>query len=342
MSLSPHIKKNLKKKHIPSTKELFEKIQLGDRNAISIAITLIESSSPSDFEKSHELLQYCNAHRKPSKRIGITGVPGVGKSTFIESFGLHYINNGHKVAVLAVDPSSSLSKGSILGDKTRMNELSQSNMAFIRPSPTSGTLGGVSSKTRESISILEAAGYDIIIIETVGVGQSETEVYQMTDFFLMLVLAGAGDELQGVKRGIMEMADLIFINKSEPPNDTPAKRAKAQLSQALHLFPPKESHWKPDVIIGSALTKLGQPEAAASIDTFFETQEKSGYLQKHRQEQRITWFKKVFQEVLQSQLMQNEETKTQLELAIEKAKNGNESPYRVAQQVVSEIFRKTF
>jgi LAO/AO transport system kinase len=229
----------------------------GNRTILSKAITLVESALAAHQEKAQEIIGKCLPHAGKSIRIGITGVPGVGKSTFIEALGVHLTQGGHKLAVLAIDPSSSRSKGSILGDKTRMEELSVDPNAFIRPSPSAGSLGGVARKTRETIILCEAAGFDVIFIETVGVGQSETAVHAMVDFFLLLMLAGAGDELQGIKRGIIEMADAIVINKADGDNLNKAKAARVEYANALHLFPPSETGWIPVADICSARTKMG-------------------------------------------------------------------------------------
>ncbi|WP_296705979.1 methylmalonyl Co-A mutase-associated GTPase MeaB, partial [Algoriphagus sp.] len=226
----------------------------GNRVRLSQAITLVESTLDQDLKLASELVQEILPHTGKSIRIGITGVPGVGKSTFIEAFGSLLLSEGKKLAVLAVDPSSQKSKGSILGDKTRMEKLAADKKAFIRPSPAGTTLGGVAAKTRETILLCEAAGFDVILVETVGVGQSETSVKSMVDFFLLLVLAGAGDELQGIKKGIMEMADGIVIHKAEEDNFAAAKRAKANYQNALHLFPKTESGWIPPVLTASSLT----------------------------------------------------------------------------------------
>ncbi|MEQ3690211.1 MAG: methylmalonyl Co-A mutase-associated GTPase MeaB, partial [Flavobacterium sp.] len=231
----------------PSATELVDAILKGDKTALSRAITLVESTNVSHLEKATEVIQGCLPHANKSVRIGITGVPGVGKSTFIEAFGKHLTSLGKKVAVLAVDPSSSISHGSILGDKTRMEELVKDENAFIRPSASGDSLGGVARKTREAIILCEACGFDTIVIETVGVGQSETAVHSMVDFFLLLKIAGAGDELQGIKRGIMEMADAIVINKADGDNMAKAKLAKTEFNRALHMFPAKKSGWMPKV-----------------------------------------------------------------------------------------------
>ena len=240
-----------------SNQKIVEELKKGDISTLGKAITLIESSLEKHRLQAEELIEMCLPFSGKSIRIGITGVPGVGKSTFIESWGNYLTEQGHKVAVLAIDPSSKSSGGSILGDKTRMNELSVNKNAFIRPSPSAGSLGGVAQKTRESIILCETAGYDVILIETVGVGQSETAVHSMTDFFLLLMLSGAGDELQGIKRGIMEMADTIAITKSDGDNIQKAKLASMEYKNALHLFPQAESNWTPQVGICSAVEKTG-------------------------------------------------------------------------------------
>lgn len=246
--------KLLRRKKI-DTQELISKILSQDKVALSRAITLVESTNSEHLEKANEIINACLPLANKSIRIGITGVPGVGKSTFIEAFGTYLTSLGKKVAVLAVDPSSSLSHGSILGDKTRMEDLVKDENAYIRPSASGDTLGGVARKTRETIILCEAAGFDTIIIETVGVGQSETAVHSMVDFFLLLKIAGAGDELQGIKRGIMEMADLIVINKADGDNIAKANLAKTEFNRALHLFPAKNSGWIPKVTTCSAYEK---------------------------------------------------------------------------------------
>ena len=238
----------------PSVKELVDGILAKNITALSRAITLVESTNSSHLAKANEVINACLPYANKSVRIGITGVPGVGKSTFIEAFGKHLTGLGKKVAVLAVDPSSTISHGSILGDKTRMEELVKDKNAFIRPSASGETLGGVARKTRETITLCEAAGFDTIIIETVGVGQSETAVHSMVDFFLLLKISGAGDELQGIKRGIMEMADAIVINKADGDNIKRANLAKLEFNRALHLFPAKKSGWIPTTTACSAIT----------------------------------------------------------------------------------------
>ena len=241
------------RKQLPTINEFVQGIKEGSRALLSQAITLIESALPEHQSLSQELIKRCLPLSGKSIRIGITGVPGAGKSTFIESFGGFLTAKGHHLAVLAIDPSSERSGGSILGDKTRMEELSADERAFIRPSPSGGTTGGVARKTRESIILCEAAGYDTIIVETVGVGQSETAVHSMVDFFLLLMIPGAGDELQGMKRGIMEMADMIVINKADGDTLTLARKAKTEYTNAMHLFPLPPSGWAPAVLTCSSL-----------------------------------------------------------------------------------------
>jgi LAO/AO transport system kinase len=251
-------------------------IKASDKRILGKAITLVESKKPEHRDLADQLLKELLPLTGQSVRVGITGVPGVGKSTFIESFGKLAIQNGKKVAVLAVDPSSSINKGSILGDKTRMEELAKDPNAFIRPSPSSGFLGGIANTTYESLLICEAAGYDYILIETVGVGQSETLVNDITDIFIFLKIIGGGDELQGIKRGIMEMADLIFINKVNPENLAKAKLTKIELSRALQFMKPKEKGWKVPIILGSALENDGLPETFEKIESFISLKFKNG------------------------------------------------------------------
>ncbi len=251
-------------------------IKASDKRILGKAITLVESKKPEHRDLADQLLKELLPLTGQSVRVGITGVPGVGKSTFIESFGKLAIQNGKKVAVLAVDPSSSINKGSILGDKTRMEELAKDPNAFIRPSPSSGFLGGIANTTYESLLICEAAGYDYILIETVGVGQSETLVNDITDIFIFLKIIGGGDELQGIKRGIMEMADLIFINKVNPENLSKAKLTKTELSRALQFMKPKEKGWKVPIILGSALENDSLPETFEKIESFISLKRKNG------------------------------------------------------------------
>ena len=271
---------------------LFGELIKGESKALARAITLAESNKAEHQQLAEEMLEKCLPKSGNSIRIGITGVPGVGKSTFIEAFGQYLIKEkGKKVAVLAIDPSSAKSKGSILGDKTRMSELSANKNAFIRPSPSSGALGGVGMATREIILLCEAAGYDIIIVETVGVGQSETEVKELVDFFMLLMLPGAGDELQGIKRGIIELADALFINKTDGDNIIKAREAKAAYSNALHLFPPVDSGWTPVVESCSSLDGKNIDTSWKVIEDYVALTKKNGYWVKNRKNQLKTWYK---------------------------------------------------
>lgn len=298
-----------------------EGILAGDRVILSQAITLVESTRTADQQKARAIVEGCLPHSGRSFRLGITGVPGVGKSTFIETFGLTLLAEDKKVAVLAVDPTSQLSSGSILGDKTRMANLSLQQNVFIRPSPAGESLGGVAAKTRELILLCEAAGYDFIIIETVGVGQSEVAVYNLTDFFLLLLLPGAGDELQGIKRGVVEMADLIAVNKADDEGRIPAQQARAAYQRALHLFPPKESAWTAKAQTCSALSGAGMKAIQQELDAYQELTRNNGYFTKNRQEQAIHWFQQQLRQRILSGFLAPPERQEQiaaLETAIRK------------------------
>ena len=284
---------------------LLEGILKGSRAALGQAITLIESTKSSDQALAHLLLKSLPQATQLAKRIGITGVPGVGKSTFIENFGLQLVAQGHKVAVLAIDPSSSRTGGSILGDKTRMERLSQESNVFIRPSAAGRTLGGVAKNTRQAIALCEAAGYDIILVETVGVGQSETLVHGMVDFFLLLMLAGAGDELQGIKRGIMELADTIVINKADGANEVAAKAARSEYASAIHVFSQRPDDWQPRVLCASGLNGTGLTELWSQIEAFFVQMQLNGTLQHKRKEQELLLFEQLLQDYLQQQFFTN-------------------------------------
>jgi LAO/AO transport system kinase len=266
---------------------------------------LVESAKPEHQQIANQIIEKILPRTGKSVRIGITGVPGVGKSTFIESFGQTLLKKGHKVAVLAVDPSSTLSKGSILGDKTRMEILSAQSGVFIRPSPSGGSLGGVERKTRESVLLCEAAGYDHILIETVGVGQSETEVHHLADFFLLLMLAGAGDELQGIKRGIMEMADGIVITKADGTNVNKAKSARADYANAIHLFPPTETGWIPEVKVCSSTEHTGIEEVYEMIEKYIRHTQAKDFFAKKRKQQTVFWFESLVQEKIKNQFFAN-------------------------------------
>lgn len=288
-TINPAIKKIKKQKNRLSCDDYVDGIKSGNMNILGQAITLIESRLQTDYELAQQIIEKCLPFSGNSIRIGITGVPGVGKSTFIEALGMEIINSGLKLAVLAVDPSSERSGGSILGDKTRMEELAAHKSAFIRPSPSAGSLGGVARKTRETIVLCEAAGFDTVFIETVGVGQSETAVHSMVDFFLLLMLSGAGDELQGIKRGIMEMADAIAITKSDGSNVDRANMARVQYQNALHLFPPASSGWVPKVQTCSAVDKNGIPEIWKMIIEYMEFTDHNGYFKANRCNQSKYW-----------------------------------------------------
>ena len=314
---------------LPDEDGYLEGILSGNRSILGQAITLVESSLDKHRVLAQKVIDKCLPHSGNSIRVGITGVPGVGKSTFIEVFGTFLTSHGHKVAVLAIDPSSGRSKGSILGDKTRMENLSIDPNAFIRPSPSGGSLGGVARKTRESVILCEAAGYDIIIIETVGVGQSEIAVHSMTDFFLLLMLAGAGDELQGIKRGIMEMADLIAINKADGTNVENAIRAKAQYQNALHLFPSPSSGWTPGVVTCSMLTKDGIEEVWQSI-TEYKKLTFNNYFHKRRAEQSKYWMLEAINDQLYRNFYGDDEISDLLKTLEKEVTSNRMSPFTAA------------
>lgn len=296
-----------KRRNLLSVDEYVQGILEGNITILSKAVTLVESSKPEHRNIAQEIIVRCLPHCKKSIRIGITGVPGVGKSTFIETLGGFITSQGKKLAVLAIDPSSERSKGSILGDKTRMESLAANNKAYIRPSPSAGSLGGVARKTREIIVLCEAAGFDVVFIETVGVGQSETAVHSMTDFFLLLMLAGAGDELQGIKRGIMEMADLIAINKADGDNIKKSKIAMTQYKNALHLFPSKESEWTPDVLTCSAYKNTGIQEIWDKVLEYYQHTTQNGYFKHKRNQQSIYWMHETIEEYLKQSFYKNPE-----------------------------------
>jgi len=300
------------KKRLPATEELLDGILKRDVGLLSQAITLVESSLPEHESEARKLLSACLPHAGASFRIGITGVPGAGKSTFIEALGKHIAGMGRKLAVLAIDPSSERSKGSILGDKTRMEELSGFPGVYIRPSPSGGTLGGVARKTREAIILCEAAGYDTLFVETVGVGQSETAVHSMVDFFLLIMLPGAGDELQGIKRGIIEMADALVINKADGTNMDKARRAQAEFTHALHLFPPSSSGWVPQVLTCSSIHQVGITEIWTLLESYRERFTRNGFLERKRAEQTRTWLNESIREGIFEQLFLDPEMQSEL------------------------------
>ncbi|MGO3156164.1 MAG: methylmalonyl Co-A mutase-associated GTPase MeaB [Mesonia sp.] len=322
--------KALRKKKL-DTNQLLQDILNGNKTALSRGITLVESKNVKHNQNVNILIEGCLPHANQSVRIGITGVPGVGKSTFIEAFGNYLINeHGKKVAVLAVDPTSSVSHGSILGDKTRMEELVKQENAFIRPTASGDSLGGVAQKTRESIILCEAAGFDTILIETVGVGQSETMVHSMTDFFLLLKLAGAGDELQGIKRGIMEMADAIVINKADGDNKRPAERAKSEFRKALHLYPIKSNDWKPKVMLSSALHQKGISRIWEMIETYVTSTQENKYFFHNRKEQNKFWLLQTINEQLKSNFYNQPEIKIALQQQLLAIENNETTPFEAA------------
>lgn len=316
---------------------LFEKITAGDRYALSKAITLVESQKDEDRIQGQKLIDLCLPHTGKSIRVGVTGVPGVGKSTFIEAFGQHVIAAGHQLAVLAIDPSSEKSAGAILGDKTRMEALSTHEKAFIRPTSAGQTLGGVARTTRESILLCEAAGFDVIMIETVGVGQSEITVHAMVDFFLLLMLSGAGDELQGIKRGIMEMADALVITKCDGDNVKAANRARQEYQNAMHLFPPNSNGWTPKALTSSALERRGLDKVWDTITQFKSQMIENGYLESHRNDQKKYWLHQTIEEALIRKFYKNKTIQSSI-TAIEKDLKEKEiNPFAVAEELLKKV-----
>ncbi|SFG84632.1 methylmalonyl Co-A mutase-associated GTPase MeaB [Pontibacter chinhatensis] len=310
-------------------------ILAGDRVMLSRAITLVESRLAADQELAQQVVSQVLPHAGKSVRIGITGVPGVGKSTFIEAFGNYLIKEqGKKLAVLAIDPTSQRSGGSILGDKTRMDSLATNPQAFIRPSPAGKSLGGVSRSTRESIILCEAAGFDAVIVETVGVGQSETAVHAMVDFFLLLMLAGAGDELQGIKRGIMEMADAIAITKADGENVGKASAARAEYQSALHLYPLGASGWSPKVSTCSALQNTGLDTIWQTIADYLQLTQSNGYFDKKRHDQNLQWMYEAIRQGLEDNFYAHEQVKQQLPGIAEQVKSGQKSAFAAAAELL--------
>lgn len=324
----------------PQIPELIQDFLQGNRAALGRAITLVESNHPKHQMAAEAILSAAMSAKKNSIRIGITGVPGVGKSTFIEALGKLLISQGHRVAVLAVDPSSQRSQGSILGDKTRMQELSRDEDAFIRPSPSGETLGGVARKTRESMILCEAAGYDVILVETMGVGQSEILVHSMVDFFLLLKLAGAGDELQGIKRGIMEMADSIVINKADGVNKQPAERTQKEFQGALHYLQQRSDGWSPQVLLSSGLYKEGIEEVWSLIEGYIKESKGSGKFDQQRSEQEAEWFYQSLKEQLQQAFQDSPKMKAALSEKLEAIQKRQATPYRAALGLVEDFLKE--
>jgi LAO/AO transport system kinase len=328
-----HQKKNL------SLSKYIQGLQNGNISVLSQAITMVESTKIEHQKLAQQILEKIISNSGNSVRIGITGVPGVGKSTFIEIFGKYLTRLNKKVAVLAIDPSSDNGSGSILGDKTRMEQLSRDTKAFIRPSPTKGSLGGVARKTRETILLCEAAGYDVIFIETVGVGQSETAVHSMVDFFLLLMLAGAGDELQGIKRGIMEMADAIAITKADGDNLNRSKVAVGDYKRALHLFPGKRNGWIPKTSLCSALNNEGVQEIWNTISSFINHCKTNNTFEENRTRQAKFWLHESIQEQLGNYFYHNNRIKKHLAILEKEVENGKTNPFDAANQLIH-IFQK--
>ena len=317
----------------PSIEQLAKAIRAGDRAMLARAITLIESKRADHRQSAHQLVQLLLPQTGKALRIGITGSPGVGKSTSIETLGRYLTGRGHKVAVLAVDPSSNRTGGSILGDKTRMAELAGDPNAFIRPSPSSGTLGGVAAKTRETMLLCEAAGYDVILVETVGIGQSETAVAEMTDFFLVLMLPGAGDELQGIKKGVVELADMIAVNKADGDNLARARAAAAEYRAALHILKPPSPNWTPPVATYSALTGNGIAEVWAAIESYRDKLTASGELADKRRGQQVKWMWSMLEERLYARLRADPELRQKLPKLEKEVAAGKLSPMLAVEEI---------
>ena len=336
-SVNPYLTRRKKRRALTSG-EIVEGILRGDITMLSRAVTLVESMASEHQVLAQEVIEKCLPHSGNSRRIGITGVPGAGKSTSIDVFGLHVLKDGGKLAVLAIDPSSERTKGSILGDKTRMERLAVHPNAFVRPSPSAGSLGGVARKTRETIVLCEAAGFNNIFVETVGVGQSETAVHSMVDFFLLLQLAGTGDELQGIKRGIMEMADGIVINKADGDNIHRAQLAQAQFRSALHLFPPTASGWQPEVLTYSGYYELGIAEVWDMIDRYFAFVPENGYFTQRRLQQARYWMYETIDEQLRRHFYDNPQVSALLNEKEQRVLDNLQSSFTAARDVLDLYF----
>jgi len=320
--------------NIEDTQTYIKGVRSQNRRILSKTITLIESSRSDHQQLARKIVDQLLPHTGKAVRLGITGVPGVGKSTFIESFGMLLVGSGHRVAVLAVDPSSSRSGGSVMADKTRMEKLAVEPNAFIRPSPSGGTLGGVARKTRESMLVCEAAGFDVIIIETVGVGQSETTVASMVDFFLVLMLSGAGDELQGIKRGVLELADAIAINKADGDNLGKAKKAARIYASALHMLQPASPNWEPPVLTCSAVEMTGIDEIWQTVMKFHQKFSASGELEQKRKKQAVDWLWSLVEDGLKARFYNHPEIKKRLNQIARAVENGDTAPTLAADKLL--------
>lgn len=337
-NVNPYMARRARRRHYTPA-EFVENILKGNITVLSQAVTLVESSKHEHQQVAQEIIEKCLPHAGNSVRIGITGVPGAGKSTSIDVFGLHLLKQNHKLAVLAIDPSSERSKGSILGDKTRMEQLSRNKNAFIRPSPSAGSLGGVARKTRETIVLCEAAGFDTVFVETVGVGQSEIAVHSMVDFFLLIQLAGTGDELQGIKRGIMEMADGIIINKADGDNIEKAELAAAQFRNALHLFPLAESGWSPKVLTYSGYYNIGIKEIWDMVNEYITFTKKNGYFGYKRNKQAKYWMYESIDDSLRSAFYHNPAVERMLAFTEQQVLRNEISSFVAAKQMM-DLFLK--
>ncbi|MDR1226131.1 MAG: methylmalonyl Co-A mutase-associated GTPase MeaB [Prevotellaceae bacterium] len=333
--VNPNVLAHLRKSRALSLNEYVDGILSGSRMILGRAITLIESLLPKHYELAQQIVEQCLPHSGKAVRIGITGVPGAGKSTFIEAIGGYITGLSNQLAVLAIDPSSERSRGSILGDKTRMETLANDPNAFIRPSPSAGSLGGVARKTRESIILCEAAGFNVVFVETVGVGQSETQVHSMVDCFLLLMLSGAGDELQGIKRGIMEMSDILAINKADGANVSKAMAAKIQYQSALNLFPPHESGWKPTTLTCSAYDKTGLTEVWKNVLDYVNTTKGNGFFERKRSEQNKHWMYETINETLRDRFYNNLQVEKLLPEFEQKVLDGKISSFAAAKELLS-------
>lgn len=322
-----------------SVDDLERGIRAGDRTVLARAITLVESNAPAHQQQAQQLLDRLMAETGRALRIGITGVPGAGKSTLIDTFGALLCEQGHKVAVLAVDPSSSVTKGSILGDKTRMEKLLAHGAAFVRPSPTGGCLGGVARKTRETLLLCEAFGFDLILLETVGVGQSEVTVRSMVDFFLLVMISGAGDELQGIKKGVIELADAIVVNKADGDNVRNARMAKAEYNRVLSFLHPCTIGWKTKAYMVSARTRDGIPELWETIRRFRETVSANGVFEKRRQEQNLDWMHELLNEALRQRFLANTVMRGKLNDLLAMVARGEIPPVKAVESLIREWVR---